>query len=551
MEAQASPEFSDYVHAIARRKALLFGVAIPIAVLAILLSLTLPDIYTSSGLVEINSSSAAQALSVQGGTGEADYADQYVQNLKGIVLTDTNLRKLNELHNLYPEYEDDSSDMIKRMRRDVNVSIVTTPILDPRTGREREVVDAFTVSYDNRVPEKAQQGAQWLVAAFLAEHRRQRQGRASNAAEFYAKEAERIRTDVAKVEAKLAEFKKENYGQLPELTQVNMTMMDRTESQIQANDMQARSLRQDRVFLMAQLEQQRAAGPDAASVRQLEDQYNRMRSTYDDSHPDMIALRRQIDSLKYGTTAGAGTSLRSQLNQKRATLAEARQRYGEEHPDIKKLQRDIATLETRMKAGERGDVELSDGTPVGMQLRTQINAIDSQLASIEAQNAGLRAKLAGIERNVTATPQVEREYANLTRDLTIAREKYEQLLNRQMDAEVSEAAIVGGRADEFRLIQAPMTPSVPGKPQRLAILLVGLVAAVVLGLTATVAAEALDPKVRGARDVRELLSVSPLVAIPTIRNSRSRRRSAWRFAAATASAVIGVWVAFSVVQNFL
>ena len=74
----------------------------------------------------------------------------------------------------------------------------------------------------------------------------------------------------------------------------------------------------------------------------------------------------------------------------------------------------------------------------------------------------------------------------------------------------------------------------------------------VLALTATVAAEALDPKVRGARDVRELLSVSPLVAIPTIRNSRSRRRSAWRFAAATASAVVGVWVAPSRdIRNFL
>ena len=103
MEPQASPEFSDYVHAIARRKALLFGIAIPIAVLAILLSLTLPDIYTSSALVEIDEPSAAQSLAVQADNGEADYADQYVQNLKGIVLTDANLRKLNEEHKLYPE----------------------------------------------------------------------------------------------------------------------------------------------------------------------------------------------------------------------------------------------------------------------------------------------------------------------------------------------------------------------------------------------------------------------------------------------------------------
>jgi uncharacterized protein involved in exopolysaccharide biosynthesis len=265
----------------------------------------------------------------------------------------------------------------------------------------------------------------------------------------------------------------------------------------------------------------------------------------------MVAMRRQIDSLKYGTSAGSGTSLRSQLNQKRATLTEARQRYGAEHPDIKRLQRDISTLEARIASGERGDVELSDGTPVGMQLRTQINAIDSQLASLGAQNAQIRAKVSGLEKSVTAAPQVEREYANLTRDLTTAREKYEQLLNHQMDAEVSEAAIVGGRADEFRLVQSPMLPAMPDKPLRLAILLIGLVASVVLGLSVTVAAEAFDPKVRGARDIRELLSVSPLVAIPTIRNSRSRRRGVWRFAAAAASGVIGVWFAFNVIANFL
>jgi uncharacterized protein involved in exopolysaccharide biosynthesis len=248
MDSSASPEFSDYVHAIARRKGLLFFVAMPTAVLAILLSVALPDVYTSSGLIEIDEPSSSQPLgSVTVGNGGSDYADQYVQNLRGIVLTDANLRTLNAEHRLYPDLESDEGAMLERLKRDIAVSIVTTPILDPRTGREREVVDAFTVSYDNRRAEKAQKGAQWLVAAFLAEHRRQRQGRASNAAEFYAKEAERIRSHVAQLEAKLADFKRANYGQLPELTQINMSMMDRTESQIAQNDMQARSLRQERV----------------------------------------------------------------------------------------------------------------------------------------------------------------------------------------------------------------------------------------------------------------------------------------------------------------
>ena len=33
----------------------------------------------------------------------------------------------------------------RKMKRDIDVKIVTAPILDPETGREREIVNAFTV----------------------------------------------------------------------------------------------------------------------------------------------------------------------------------------------------------------------------------------------------------------------------------------------------------------------------------------------------------------------------------------------------------------------
>jgi hypothetical protein len=152
MDNDSNPEFAGYLHAIARRKALLLGVAIPIAVLAILLALALPDQYTSSALIEIDEPNSAASMAET--SGGASYADQYVTNLKGIVLTDGNLRKMASEHDLYPEYAEDDSAALQRLKRDISVSIVTTPILDPRTGREREVVDAFTLSFDHRRPER-------------------------------------------------------------------------------------------------------------------------------------------------------------------------------------------------------------------------------------------------------------------------------------------------------------------------------------------------------------------------------------------------------------
>jgi hypothetical protein len=41
------------------------------------------------------------------------------------------------------------------------------------------------------------------------------------------------------------------------------------------------------------------------------------------------------------------------------------------------------------------------------------------------------------------------------------------------------------------------------------------------------------------------------VAIPAIRNSRSRRRNTWRFLTASATGVVGVWVVFSIIKNYL
>ena len=547
---QSVPGFADYLSAIGRRRGLLFGIALPIAALAILLAAGLPDIYTSAALVEIDEPKAGSLLE-QPRPGEQSYADQYVASLKSVVLSDQNLTQVARTLDLYPDHRDDPAAALRRLKRDIEVAIVTTPILDPRTGREREVVDAFTLSYDSRSPDKAQAGARWLVDAFLAEHRRQRQQTAAGAAEFFANEAERMRVHVMSLEEKLAEFKKENYGRLPELTEVNISMMDRTERDLEQLQLQAQTLRRERVFLVSQLQQTAAAGPDAGSVRSLEDEYRRRSSTYDESHPDMVSLRRQIDSLKAGGVAAGGGSLSEQLTAKRATLAEVRQRYSEEHPDVRKLQRDIAALEARIGAGERADQNPGMSTPVAMQLQTQINAIDTQLAGIAARSAELRGKLSNLEGHVVSAPQVEREYQTVTRDLAIGRAKYEELLNRQMDAEVSEAAIAGGRADEFKLTQQPLKPAEPAKPHRLAILFIGVILAAVLGLSAAVGAEGIDQTVRGSRDVRDLLAVSPLVAVPDIRNSRTRRRQMWRFAAVSGCAVVAVWIVFAAVQMWL
>lgn len=494
------PGFGEYLGILRKRRRLLLTIATPIVVLGGLVAVGLPDVYRSSGLIEIEGAESLRSGDnnlksiVARQSDEPMYADQYVQSLNTQVLSDRSLRRLLERERIYDDQAADLSAAAKKLRGDIDVDIVTVPILDPETGREREVVTAFTVAFDHRDPQRAHLGAQWLVDAYLTQNRNDRRRHAANAAQFFAAEAERMRKHVAELEGRLAEFKAKNAGQLPELTEMNLGAMDRTENEIQNIESQLQALRRERVFLMAQLQQARATGPETASLRGLEEEYKRLSVTYDESHPDLISLRRQIDALRSGGST-TGQTLRQQLATQRSILAEARQRYGEEHPDIKRINRTIQSLEARIASGESADRTLASDSPMAVQLSTQLNATDTQIGALQARSTELRAKLSDLESRMVSAPEVERGFQNVTRDLASARTKYEELLKRQMDAEVSEAAIAGGTADKFRVKSAPALPKEPDQPERVAIFIIAVVFATLASITAVVFAQVVDQTV--------------------------------------------------------
>jgi uncharacterized protein involved in exopolysaccharide biosynthesis len=548
-----SSGIGDYLGALRRRRKLLLMVALPIIAIGATLALALPDKYRSEGQIEIEGAQAVKSNpnALAQDPEESPYADQYVRSLSTVVLSDRNLAKLLAEHKLYDEQAEDPSGALDKLRDDIKVDIVTVPILDPNTGRERDVVTAFSVAYDNRRPERAQQGAEWLVNAFLEENRNDRQRQAGGRAKFFAREAERVRTHVAGLENKLAEFKQKNAGKLPELNEMNLNVMDRTEGDIQNVESQMQALRRERVFLVSQLAQARAANPDSANLSSLEAEYARKSIQYDQSHPDLIMLRRQIDQLKAGGGPGGGLSLKSQLQTQRSILAEARQRYSEDHPDVQRIQRNIQSLEARIASGETADVSTSGDSPVAVQLTTQLNATDTQLAALQARAMELRTKLTGLEGRIVAAPEVERDYQDVTRDLASARAKYDELLKRQMDAEVSEAAIAGGTADKFQVKSSPKIPDEPAKPARIAIMIIAIVLAAIASITSVILAQLFDTTIRSARDVQDILGVAPLTTVPVIKHAGAKKHKGGTPAyAATAAAAVAI-IAFAVIVRFV
>jgi hypothetical protein len=134
---------------------------------------------------------------------------------------------------------------------------------------------------------------------------------------------------------------------------------------------------------------------------------------------------------------------------------------------------------------------------------------------------------------MSASPLVEKQYESLNRDVGLARDKYDELSKRKMDAELKASSALTGSGDEFRLVSAPGRAT-PATKSAIAIAIIGVFLAVIFSLGAALTAEAMDQSVRGSRDLAAILETAPLAIVPQIRNSTymaGRRRRVMRLAA--------------------
>lgn len=527
-EEGLTPDLADYLAAIKRRRMLLASIVVPILAIAAVLALGLPNVYIATGLFTFTDATVPGEMPANANADaiqrmQEQYRDAYVDSLASNVMDDASIKELiRKVPGVVPPGTDAGA-AVSEVKGRAQVETVRTPVLDPNTGRNLDIISAFRVSYESRDPQVAAQAATWLTQAFMRANREGRLVSSRAAEQFYDKQTQLYRQQIAQIESKLASFKEKNYDQLPGLTNLNMNIMQSTQQQIDSLTQQIGALRQNRVFLQQQLDAAKNAGQDAGLLAQLQAEYNKKLATYDPNYPDMIALRQQIDQLREGGGAVNSLSLPAQLRADEQALAQARLRYSADFPDVKRLERQIKILKTRIAHGEKyaGNAV---GSPAVIQLETELKANQTQTDALERQSQQQRQQLMQLEGRVEAAPQVERKYKSLALNLQLAQTKYNQLLKYQMDAQLTSQAIASGRSDRIRIVQSPSVPLAPGKPKRTATAVVGLMLAILLGLTAVVIAESVDQSVRGSRDIRRVLALSPLGVIPEIQDAATARR---------------------------
>lgn len=534
-----------------------------IAAVTVAVAIVLPPSYRSTATILIEEQEIPTDL-VR--TTISSYADQRIQVISQQVMTRSNLMQIVDTYGLYVRQRklETTEEILERMRRDIKLDLVTADVIDRRSGNRTSAAIAFTLSFDSESPEKAQKVANELVSLYLNENLKNRKHQVEETSSFLAEEAARLSAHISEIEGRLAEFKKRNAGRLPQLAQLNMQLADRADSELADVDRQLLGLEERRFYLEAQLAEMKPNSPivsasgerilDAAErLRALQAQYAALAGVYNENHPDLLRMRGEMESLRKeaGQTDSAAEIAR-QIDKLRVERASIRERYAEDHPDVTRIDRSIASLEQSL--ADRPSTSAAPArkpeNPTYIAMQSQLEALGIEQKSAMARRAELKIKRNQYEVRLEQTPQVEREYLDLSRDHENSVTRYREIKNKLMEAQVAQELEKDAKSERFSLIDPPQFPEKPRSPNRPAILLAGLAAAVGGGVGCAGVLEGLDGSVKNPRQLIRVLPAPLLSVIPYIVNDRERSRRRWRRILMGVSVLCGIAAALAAIHYF-
>jgi succinoglycan biosynthesis transport protein ExoP len=551
----------EYLDIIRRHKYLVLATIFIFTILSAAVAYLLPASYKSEGLILIESQEIPRDLVKSTVT---SYAAQRIEVIKQRAMTTTNVMKMVDKFNLYADMRKKAppSEMVVLFRKNVGLEMVEANVTDPNSGRQKRATIAFTVSFLDRSPGIAQKVANALVTEFLDENVKNRTNRAIETTAFLNEEANKFQRKIQKLEGKVAEFKDKYSDSLPELLQFNLSTIERLQEELVSNQNQVMQLK-DQIASMSfdQNNLQYYLNP-AAGVQQglsgnintdlvaAEAELSRLQTRYSSSHPDVIQLKRRVQTLRaeLGVTENT-TNVREELSLAKKELSSLKQRYADSHPDVKSLVNRVAVLQGKADSPRANSTPRIKSTtnktnPIYLQLASKINLAQREISRLRGREAAIREKMTVYEARVVQTHQVQREYEDLTRDHANNLAKYQELKSKQLEAELAQNLESENKGESFTLIEPPSVPSKSEKPNREKIFALGVIASVMLGFGLALILEMIKGGVRGYSAITRVVGQVPLVVVPMIHTENDLKsrtdRKKWIVSGIIIAIILGI-----------
>jgi polysaccharide chain length determinant protein (PEP-CTERM system associated) len=493
----------DYVAILKRRARLILVCAIVFLGVGIGLTYVLPPQYVSQTLILIEQQKVPEKYVVPVVT---DDLNARLATMKEQILSRSRVQPIIERFNLFAGAGRSLDERIEMTQKAIGIKPIPSAHNMP----------GFFITFKAQDARTAQQVCGEITSLFLSENLSAREQTAEGTTDFLKQQLEDAKRSLDDQDAKLADFERRNIGKLPggsislggnniALGGANQSMLQSLASQLEASNQTVGRLEQSETLLQAMITQE-----------------SQSQKTTETTGGVSVDDRR--------------TQLKALINQRIELLNQ----YQPDYPDVIAINRKIAELQSAIaKSSANPEPAAVTAQPTNradspqlFQLKTQLRGQQQSLAAAKQEQARIQEQIKIVQSRIEASPAIEEEYKQVTRDHDIAQQFYNGLLSKMNDSSMATALEHRQQGENFQIIDAPNLPDSPSFPNPIIFAGGGLMAGIFIGVVISAWLEYRDTTLRNEKDVWAFTKLPTLATISFISGlpqPAKERRGLWPF----------------------
>jgi polysaccharide chain length determinant protein (PEP-CTERM system associated) len=402
--------------------------------------------------------------------------------------------------------------VITPQQRDQLITDLGTRIeiaLEPATVRDPRIPNTlFRITYSDTNRDTAMRVVDVLLNSFVEDTMGSEHAGTASAQRFLREQIADYDRRLAEAEQRLAEFKKRNFGLVPGAEGDHFSRLT-TETQ----------------------EVRRLEGAIGIANSRRNELQRQLRGEM----PYVIPTTGNESMPRSRGRGESSQDTATRIQEAQARLDDLLLRFTDKHPDVVSAREVLEQLKARQKqeieALRRGDSSAAalagaQSNPLYQSIQTQLNLVDVELAALRVELANHQRNASALRELVDTAPEVEAEYARLTRDNEVTRTQYNELLQRLERARVSGDAEQTGIV-AFNIVDPPNVGFKPTFPNRPLLLSVVFVLALALGGGVAFVLHLLRPVFSSERSLADITGLPVLGAVTRtwVEKHRAQRRN--------------------------
>ncbi|MEW6333038.1 MAG: hypothetical protein AB1558_02100 [Thermodesulfobacteriota bacterium] len=441
-------------------------VFLTVFIISILIAATLPSIYRSTAKFSLVVPQSFDPLQQESSFDYKNRVRRFLQDQKELIISNRVLAKV--AADAYPDSQEPSllQKRIDAIRRNLDVV--------PPGGESFEGSSVYFIQYLDKDPAIAAKIASSITNNYLAASREISQSKTSYSHVFFQEQTQKLKKDMSDKENKIRDFETRQALSLLEILNLGE---GKGNVEIGPNQLLTQ-------FLRSYHELQAELAGLQASIESVERESNQ--GGIPAVLPEMEVTGRAITAFK-----GKVAQLQIQLN-------EMKPQFKENFEPMRQVEQELKLSVDALKS----------------ELKRSLSAQKITANSLRARIGQLERTIKGLRDRIKTIAREKATYQSLLQEYNIAKEAYTRT---QAQMEQARMALSLTHDKQFlTLIDEPSVPIQPYKPNRILLVLGGILAGILLGVATALTVDHFDHRMKTVYQIETQLNVPVLGSIPSL-----------------------------------